>query len=176
LADRRAIARASKELVQALARAKGSDAADLPAIIDCFKRKIGGNEAIADMLVQDVRRLHGADLPPEEEEHFQYHEQVIQKYHQMVLKMISEKDDKAANYDLSSLSEDDLHSILVPLAKELLVKDKGFREEVLTLVSNELQSQKPGYSAVIDGEVLEGEPSYDDRSVQQDAGQAVPSG
>lgn len=171
LADKKAIAKASRELVSALEKSRSTDSADLPAIIDAFKRKIGGNEALAELLTQDIRRLHGYDLPEEAKADHVWHEQVIQKYHQMVLKIISDKDDKASSYDLSTLSEEDLHSILVPLAKDLLVNDKVFREEVLTLVSSDLQKRQ-----VIDQDLLESDLDDVEGSSRSPTGELVESG
>lgn len=142
VADRRIIAKASRELVNALAQTKRANSADLPAIVDSFKRKIGGTDALADMLAKDMRRLHGCDLPPEAEKDFQWHEQVIQKYHQMLLKVLADNDAKSADYDLSALSEDDLKSILAPLAREMLLHDSEFRNDVLTLASDDASEQE----------------------------------
>ena len=131
MASQQAIAKASREFLSAIQSQKTKDTADIPVIIDRFKRAIGGAEKLADMLLEDFQRCRGADLPPEERAVFRPKEQIIQRYHQMLLGAISDKDSRISQYDLSSLSEDDLKSILLPLAVELVRSDAAFRSEVL---------------------------------------------
>lgn len=135
LADKRAIAKASRELVTLLNASRAKDgSADLPAIVDRFKQRAGGVDAVADMLFADFQRVRGENLPPEERKHFEPKEQIIQKYHTLLLRAIADKDERSAQYDLSSLSEDDLRSILLPLAADLIRSDLAFRAEVVSLV------------------------------------------
>lgn len=133
MADKRAIAQASRQFLSAIQSSKAKDVADMPIILDRFKQQVGGTEAIADMLVEDFQRVRGANLPPEEKEIFHYKEQIIQKYHQILLREIGEKDNRISQYDLSSLTEDDLRSILLPLAIDMIRKDPAFRADVLAM-------------------------------------------
>lgn len=147
LANKQLIAKASKEFLAAMANAKASETADIPVIIERFKEKIGGVEKVADMLFEDFQRVRGADLPPEERAVFAYKEQVIQKYHQLLLKAISDKDEQISSYDLSSLSDDDLRSVLAPIAAELARADEGFRSEIMSLVDKDSEG-------VVEGEIV----------------------
>mgnify|MGYP006908206853 CR=1 FL=1 len=127
MAEQRAIAAACREISKALKTREASR--DLPDLLAAFKQKVGGVERIAEMMVEDVQRVRGEGLPPEELAVFHHKEQVIQRYHQMFASMMKANDEKV-NADLSGIADDDLKATLISLVQDLVKSDSAFRRDV----------------------------------------------
>jgi hypothetical protein len=131
MADERAVIRAAREISKALNDAhRSKDTPDIPAIIDRIKSRVGGAEGLADMLLQDMNRVRGEGLTDAEKIHHTYDEQVIQRYHQMILKFADRKDERLNASDLAGLSESDLKGMLSSVATDLLMNDKDLRKRL----------------------------------------------
>lgn len=130
MSDTKAIAKASRSISQLLGAARQTAESDIPVIIDRIKQKLGGVDKLADMLLEDLARVRGEGLTEEERLEFVPKEQVIQRYYQMLLKCIADKDASTPVSDLSMLSEEDLRGILAPLAIDLIKNDSQFREQI----------------------------------------------
>lgn len=127
LKDRKAIAKACREISRQMAATKDSQI--MPAVIARLQDKLGGPQGLADLLLDDFNRARGEGLTEDEFLDFKYSPAVIQKYHQMLIRMYEHHDDTRAT-DLSSMADEDLQAVLIGLAMQLVREDKNFRREV----------------------------------------------
>lgn len=108
---------------------KGEESQQLPIIMNAFIAKLGGSEALSERLVHDFRRERGEFVPEEEKAFFEQKSQVVQRYYDMILKLL-EKQDARKNTDLSNVSEEDLMATLMGSVLEMIRSDPQFRREV----------------------------------------------
>lgn len=149
--SRKVIEQACKDLTESINSSK-ADLRDIPAIVDAFKRRVGGVENLANMLADDFLRVRGDHLTDEEKKEFHFKEQVIQRYHQMLMKSMKENDDSKVA-DMSSLSDEELKSILGTVAMDIIEGDKDFR---LKLV-REVIRENPDLLNQVDGRTIKDE-------------------
>lgn len=132
MADRRAVADACRSLTKALTDAKRErEPAALPGIINSFLQKVGGTEEMANILKEDFDRLRGVGLTEEEFMKHEFKEQTIQRYWQMLLRGVAARDEVVSSVDLQGFSDEELRSVLIPLAAEMMVEDAEFRSQVI---------------------------------------------
>ncbi len=132
LRDVSSIATAARQISRALVEAKSKrQEADIPAIADALRDKLGGPEGIAQMLSEDMDRVRGVNLTDAERVGWVPKEQTIQKYHKLVSDLFASKDQfVAAQEDLGGLETDDLKAILYDIAQEIVDKDEDLRKQI----------------------------------------------
>lgn len=129
--DKRAVARASTKLADALARAKDTSAIT-PEILEEFYKRVGGPAGYAAKLADDFQKSRGVGLSDDELETWTFNASTLARWHEIILKL-QQKEDERNSTDLSSVSPEDIEATVKQVALDLMLNDEVISDAVIQL-------------------------------------------
>lgn len=125
--------RAFDDVLTALRQQGSPSGVDLA---EAIMRKAGGVESLAQWIVDDVRKLKGEDLENHQKLFHEVDYKTLKSLYQLIHKILRDRDQlvKDAPDPIQALTEDDLMTLISEGARERIMVDGEYREQVLALI------------------------------------------
>jgi hypothetical protein len=111
-----------------------------PAVVGIAERvleKVGGPEKLADMMIEDLNKIRGADLTPALRQLHEPDYKVLKGMYDLLLKISERRDDMIAQHNedpLGELSEEELMALMAEGCHFRLQVDEEFRRDILSQI------------------------------------------
>lgn len=140
----------------------------IPSVAEHLLEQLGGAEAQATRIAQDLKEIRGEGLTEEQKQLHTTHWTSVTKMHSLVMNILEKRDSMVGNHDpMDGMDERDLNAIVASGAVMRISEDADFR----TLILNEILKAEPGILdrlLIANPELIE----YDDEPEDSEVGVA----
>ncbi len=141
------VSKASAKLLSSL-REKGKDGQVMPILMNAFFSKLGGTEAVGDIMAEEFLKTLGRGLSPEEAEVYSPNFNLRKDWFDLMARHQS-KVDTDKQLDVGSLEESDLESILANIALKAFREDSSLQMAVITQAMSDADLRKQIFYACL---------------------------